>query len=59
MFENWFIIGARLCCNCKVDIDVKNVGIDCEDLGKEHIWHNDSWEDMCCVCGRDYEMMYK
>ena len=59
MFESWFIIGARLCKNCKIDIDIKNEGIDCEDLGKEHIWHNDSWEDMCCVCGRDYEMVCK
>ena len=44
----------RECSNCAYDIDAVPA-IEC----KEHKWHNDTWIDMCCLCGLDAEMLLK
>jgi hypothetical protein len=45
----------RNCSECKFDIDAISA-IDCN----EHKWHNnDAYDDMCCLCGLDAEMLVK
>ena len=44
----------RNCSECKFDIDAISA-IDCN----EHKWHNETIDDMCCLCGLDAEMLMK
>ena len=44
----------RECTECQFDIDAESA-IECTS----HRWHNDTWADMCCLCGKDKEMMVK
>ena len=42
------------CSECKFDIDAESA-IVCN----EHKWHNETLDDMCCLCGLDAEMLVK
>lgn len=44
----------RRCDKCAFDIDAIS-SIECID----HKWHNDSLDDMCCLCGLDAEILVK
>jgi hypothetical protein len=44
----------RKCPECAFDID-----IDSKVPGCQHKWHNGTWDDMCCLCGKDAEYIYK
>jgi hypothetical protein len=44
----------KACKDCKYEIDAESAIQDCS-----HRWHNDSWDDMCCDCGLDKEMILK
>ena len=44
----------RECSKCAYDIDAVSA-VPCF----EHVWHNYTWSDMCCKCGKDAEMLLK
>ena len=47
--------GIRFCSECKFDMDAESMVSQCQ-----HKWHNDdAWDDMCCLCGLDAEMLVK
>ena len=47
--------GIRICSDCAFDMDAESA-IPCQ----EHTWHyDDTWDDMCCKCGLDAEMLLK
>jgi len=48
-------IKMRMCKDCKFDMDAESA-IACTG----HKWHNnDTYDDMCCLCGLDAEMLLK
>ena len=45
----------RECKECKFDMDAESA-VEC----LAHVWHNnDAYDDMCCLCGLDAEMLVK
>ena len=42
------------CKDCKFDMDAISA-VPCVN----HVWHNDTLADMCCLCGLDAEMLVK
>lgn len=43
------------CKECKFDKDAESM-VECS----KHVWHNDDvYDDMCCLCGLDAEMLVK
>lgn len=42
------------CNKCVYDKDIISMVNGCK-----HKWHNDEWDDMCCLCGIDYEYLFK
>jgi hypothetical protein len=47
--------GIRYCSDCKFDMDAMSA-VPCTS----HKWHNnDAFDDMCCLCGLDAEMLVK
>jgi hypothetical protein len=45
---------VKQCSECRFDKDIMSYQNGCT-----HKWHNDSDDDMCCLCGLDYEYLYK
>ena len=45
----------KMCSDCKFDMDAESA-VPCP----QHLWHNnDAWDDMCCLCGLDAEVLLK
>ena len=44
----------RDCPECAFDIDAES-----KVPGCKHKWHNETWDDMCCLCGLAAEMLVK
>jgi hypothetical protein len=44
----------RQCGECAFSIDAEPA-IPCA----KHKWHNETWDDMCCLCGLAAEMLVK
>ena len=55
----------RECEECAFDIDIvgrKKINNELKLIMTyecEHKWHNNTWQDMCCLCGIDAEYLDK